>query len=302
MALMDQKHHADYNQPVLYYVHVPKTAGTTIRVALLWLYRWNQILWAKGPDYLANKAQNMSPSDLRKIRLVAGHTRFGMHKALPFTNVHYFTILRDPVERVLSQYYYLRRKPAHRLYEVTNTYNLDLKTLLEEGYLLKHNVQTFWISGADERYFRDGAYYPEIIRQAKAHIDQYFGFVGLNGWFDESMILLKRWMGWHRYPMYAKKNVTHSRKKQDQEAPETIDAIKRFNQMDIELYEHVATRFHEQLAAADDADFQRELKYLRKLNHRIGPYKPYRLKVMSGMISRRLAQWFSQYDKPEVLP
>jgi hypothetical protein len=290
-----------YNQPVSYYVHVPKTAGTTMRIIFLWLYWWNQILWAKGKDYLADKAQNMSAHDLARIRLVAGHSTFGMHEALPFTNFQYFTILREPVARVLSQYYYLRRQPKHRLYDVVNRYNLSLKTLLEENYL-NPNVQTFWMTGADKQNFRGGHYDPEIVEKAKQNIDQYFGFVGLNEYFNESLILLKRQMGWHRYPLYAQKNVTKSRKKQDEESPETLEAIKRYNQMDLELYDYVAAQFHERLAAVNDEDFQAEVDQLQKLNQRFGSYKPYRLKVLSGFISRGVQQFFGSHEKPEVLP
>lgn len=290
-----------YNQPVLYYVHVPKTAGTTMRIIFLWLYWWNQILWAKGKDYLAEKAQNMSANDLANIRLVAGHSTFGMHEALPFPNFQYFTILREPVSRVLSQYYYLRRQPKHRLYDVVNRYDLSLKTILEENYL-NPNVQTFWMTGADKQYFRGGHYYPEIVEMAKQNIDQYFGFVGLNEYFNESLILLKQQMGWHRYPIYAQKNVTKSRKRQDEESPETLDAIRRYNQMDLELYDYVATKFHERLATVNDEDFQAEVDHLQKLNQRFGSYKPYRLKVLSGFISRSVQQFFVSHEKPEVLP
>ena len=291
-----------HSQPVLFYVHVPKTAGTTMRIVLLWLYWWNQILWAKGNPYLREKARNMRAGDLSRIRLVAGHTRFGMHETLPFDNFQYFTVLRDPVERVLSQCYYMSQKPTHRLYQVIQQENLSTRALLEEGYISIHNVQTYWVSGADRSYFLSGDYYPSIVQLAKQNIDRYFAFVGLNGWFDESLIMLRRRMGWKRYPIYAQKNVTGARRKQDQETEATLDAVRRFNQMDIELYDYVARQFHQQLEAVRDEEFDREVAHLRHLNQRYGRLKPYRLRVLSGLVSQKLQAAFSAYEKPEVLP
>jgi hypothetical protein len=291
-----------FSQRVLFFVHVPKTAGTTMRIVLLWLYWWNQLLWAKGNDYLQDKAAKMSNVDLSRVQLVAGHTRFGMHTVLPFDNFQYFTILREPVERVLSQCYYMAQKPTHRLYQVIQQENLSTRALLEEGYISIHNVQTYWISGADISYFRDGTYYPDIIAQAKQNIDQYFTFVGLNEHFDESLVMLKHLMGWKRYPIYAQKNVTGTRRKQDKETEETVATIRRFNQMDLELYDYAAKYFHQQLAAVKDADFDQEVAQLRRLNQRYGRWKPYRLKILSGLVSQKVQSAFSTYDKPEVLP
>lgn len=291
-----------FSQPVLYYVHVPKTAGTTMRIILLWMYWWNQILWARGKPYLEQKAQSLSNADLSRIRLVAGHTRFGMHEHLPFSHFQYFTILREPVDRVLSHYYFLCRQPQNELYETIHQYDLSLVTLLTEGYIPIHNVQTYWLSKADVSHFRDGAYHPDIVREVKENIDQYFSFVGLNEWFDESLIMLKRDMGWKRYPIYAQKNVTKSRRKQDKESAETIDTIKRYNQMDVEIYDHVAQLFHTRLQAIQNDNFDREVAYLQALNQRYGRLKPYRLKLLSGLISQSVQRLFSAYDKPEVLP
>ena len=52
----------------------------------------------------------ISLSDEKKmgIRLLKGHMPFGLHKNLP-VDARYISILRDPIERVTSQYYYIKK-------------------------------------------------------------------------------------------------------------------------------------------------------------------------------------------------
>ena len=59
--------------------------------------------------------RNLPPARLRKTRMFKGHMLFGLHKILPQPST-YITVLRDPVERVLSAFYFMRSYRLHPLY------------------------------------------------------------------------------------------------------------------------------------------------------------------------------------------
>ena len=96
---------------VYVFLHFPKTGGTTIirhlRRHLAWdeefihLGGWenNYRLRHKRVDFLER-----TPEDRHRARILAGHqARFGIHEYVG-RKPRYFTILRDPVERILSAY------------------------------------------------------------------------------------------------------------------------------------------------------------------------------------------------------
>lgn len=100
------------NRRSLYFLHIPKTAGTTFgeyldrqfeRAKVLPFRTWNQLLAATPDREIAR-----SPGLLCGSALVRGHFGFAAMLELPIrTDV--VTILRDPVERVVSQFLHLQR-------------------------------------------------------------------------------------------------------------------------------------------------------------------------------------------------
>ena len=50
-----------------------------------------------------------------QIRLLKGHIPFGIHESYSST-AKYVTFLRDPVERIISYYFFLKRRPNHPLH------------------------------------------------------------------------------------------------------------------------------------------------------------------------------------------
>ncbi len=50
--------------------------------------------------------KNMPEEKRNKIRCLKGHMPFGLHKYLLNSSV-YLTVLREPIERVISHYYFV---------------------------------------------------------------------------------------------------------------------------------------------------------------------------------------------------
>src|SRR6476661_8236883 len=99
------------------FLHVPKTAGTTLNRLIEWEYPISQ-MYSIDPvlfEWSAAHLRKLSKQRLAKIRIFKGHMLFGLHEVLPQPST-YITVLRDPVERVLSAFYYMRTYKLHPLY------------------------------------------------------------------------------------------------------------------------------------------------------------------------------------------
>jgi hypothetical protein len=97
----------------LVFIHVPKTAGSSLRDAVAELYPPSARLYLYHPWGLKGaidpKEFPQLPVELRaRVRFVAGHIFYGLHQDLP-RPARYTTIVREPVDRAASLYHHYRR-------------------------------------------------------------------------------------------------------------------------------------------------------------------------------------------------
>ena len=104
--------------PRLVFYHIPRTAGLSlIRDVLSPNFNWWRrchVVYDQNMKPLGRAQEPLSwPAwRRRQIRLLAGHMPFGFASHFPGAS-EYFTFLRDPVERAVSDYYFCRRDPAN---------------------------------------------------------------------------------------------------------------------------------------------------------------------------------------------
>ncbi len=85
------------------FIHLHKTGGTTFNVHLAKELR-NRLLHL-GPRKNQLEFNKLSRKEKQKIRAIVGHqVYYGIHKIIPNKNYRYITFLRDPAERLVSQY------------------------------------------------------------------------------------------------------------------------------------------------------------------------------------------------------
>ncbi|MEI2608144.1 MAG: sulfotransferase family 2 domain-containing protein [Candidatus Promineifilaceae bacterium] len=228
------------------FLHLPKTAGTTLLRILDRQYPSASVYSIEADAHASVRQFRELPEEARgRFRLVRGHLPYGIHTAIP-RPTSYFTILRDPVERVLSYYFYILRTPGHYLYDIVMSRNLGLKELLETGLaLMMNDGQVRLLSGVwgDVEF---GGCTPEIVAAAQHHLAEAFTVVGLTEQFDISLLLLKKQYGW-RHIYYLKENVTSHRPQQADLPPGTIDMVRQCNQGDLALYAWAQTHLAEQI-------------------------------------------------------
>ncbi len=254
------------DSPVTLYLHIPKTGGTTLNKHL---YRHlcakthdvaEQGYFHSGIYYYPQgffvKPNSQMPANIRRalarddLRAVLGHFRFGLHRYLsrPWT---YVTLLRDPVDRIISLYCHLNIAHEKSLEEFVS----------DPPYREFDNDQTRRISGIDAQI---GHCTGLMLEKAKDNLGRYFSVVGTMERFDETLILLKRRFGWKKELFYYFKNFNPRRPAKETFAKQTLDAITSRNALDLKLYDFAQTLL-DQAVRAQDNGFAEELESYRSM-------------------------------------
>ena len=243
-----------------------KQGGTTLYDIIDRQYSPNTIYSIKGNKIQEsiNDFLKLSEGERNKIRCVKGHMPFGLHGLVDRPSF-YITMLRDPVERFISDYYYVLTQPTHPDYRAL------INSSIEEALIRKIeredvNLQTRWISGYVDLDTVLPPYEPlpeAALEVAKENLEKYFLVAGTVEKFDETLLLMKRKLGW-RDIVYRRKNVTKKKRSRESINRKTIVDIKNSNRLDMELYNFVRRRLEKQIN--EQEKFRYELRKFRILN------------------------------------
>lgn len=261
----------------LIFLHVPKAAGTTLH-PILERHFAKDVRHSIYDDVEERMARfrALPLTERSKIRLMKGHFRYGLHDSL-IGKTTYITLLRDPVERVVSHYFYVKRTPRHYLYDQVVSRKMSLADYVGSGITGElDSGQVRLLSGVDQT-IPYGACTREHLDMAKRHVEQNFALVGLSERFDESLALMCIVLGWDWLPYYRNLNVTKGRPKHRDIDPDVIATICETNRFDIELYKWASERF-DQLADRHRDELHARLQRLVRVN---GIYQP-----LMGMVDR----------------
>ena len=251
----------------LIFLHLPKCAGTTLNRIIEWEYDPMRVFSIDPVLFLwSYKKLNRWPADrLAKMQVFKGHMPLGIHRRLPQPST-YITFLRDPVERVISAYYFARNYFLHPKHHWISKLSLEEYARVSPN----HNVQCKYISGRS--FVGDhhaGDCDEQVLEVAKENLNKYFSLIGLTERFDEGLAILKIMFGWE-IAKYAKFNVTKSRLKKTSLPVATVELIAERNKYDVALYDYAvpifeATRAKYGEAVQEQIDLITQAKELRKL-------------------------------------
>jgi Sulfotransferase family len=174
-----------------------------------------------------------------KFRIVMGHFQYGIHEFLP-QEYTYVTIVRNPVERVISHYHYLRQTQP----ELTSdgAVPLSLTEMLERGRTVNlDNLMVRCFSGVDETQVPPGHIDRRIYDLAVDHLRTRFKFVGYQHRVDEAYAALQNQFNWKaRASLEIVNKGGRSGGNVDQA---TRASIERFNTWDCQLYSKIRELF-----------------------------------------------------------
>jgi len=214
-------------EDLLVFMHIPKTGGTTLREIIQRQYEPNKV-WTFGTIYqFREELSEMSEKRIKQIRCLQGHACFGeVHQ--PFNRAYnYLTMLRDPIERMLSLYCRHGGAQGLSLKEFITKTDFEFAT---------KNTQTRYAS----------AEAPPNLEIAKENLEKHFAVVGITEMFVESIFLMKKELGWVDID-YTKKNISQDRLSLDEISQEVIEFIRENNELDNELYNYAKSRLESKI-------------------------------------------------------
>lgn len=273
------------------FLHIPKSAGTS----LIRVIENRQSPEQTFPIYRnrADRYQQLAQMDSgahERLRFIYGHFPFGVHE-LVNNRCNYVTLLRNPVDRIISDYYHARRhkdSPVHQVATEGTIYDfLDYRLHTQN----LNNRMTRFISGFHG--LNEGApnadlatYEPlplEALDIAIHNLNTRFEFVGITEYFDESLLFLKDVCNW-RNVYYYKRNIGTNRPEYTRtEFPKNLAVfIKESNSLDVKLYNYYLASFERKLQMVGN-EFQQELHRFRACNKFVS-------KLLDWDIPQRLRQ------------
>jgi hypothetical protein len=258
------------------FIHIPKTAGTTMNQIIERQYKPNAIFTinSKRMKSSIDRLKRLDRVSKSKIKLLRGHMSFGLHEFF-FKPCTYITILRDPIDRIISHYYFVLNNPNHYLHNQVKSRNMSLKDYVSSGISTElDNAQTRSLSGylsGSQNVDGDigfGECSAEMLNKAKDNLKEYFSVIGLVDKFDETLIQLQKVFDW-KLLFYNKMRVSKKRPASQELSKDVLRSIEKYNELDIDLYSYAKDIFQEQINHQGE-DFVKELSKFKILNKRYG--------------------------------
>lgn len=230
-------HRGEIKKPIpALFLHIQKTAGTSLVEYVRPYYRAS--ITSHGDCW------GHPPGDFRNTLFISGHIGYDYAKHL-MDSRYSFTFLRDPIERILSMYYFCRNRKATEfdIYRAANL--MDLNSFLRAGFenpLIKKNIWNSQVWQLAHGYAHldnrtiDSFRPEELLDLAVRHLDK-FSYVGFTETFENDRNVILKALD---LPCPTEKvivNVTHNRPTSEDLSDDEKSTLLELTKLDRKLYE-----------------------------------------------------------------
>lgn len=237
--------HNELSSKKIIFLHIPKAGGTTLHSVIRKNYDTDKIYTLTGTRQAMIEFMKMPREEINKYDCVQGHMGFGFHKYFE-DDIKYITLMRDPLKRVISLYFYILRTPQHYLFNLLTGAKMGLKEFVESGATHElYDGQTRLLaseSGLGITFDDKRKLDRSDLERAKKHLRDHFALVSTLDQFDEFLIAAQRILGWKDIS-YEKKNISHKKTETTDIDDHTLRTIGMNNEIDLELYNYAQEFF-----------------------------------------------------------
>jgi hypothetical protein len=153
-------------------------------------------------------------------------------------------MIREPVDRVISHFHFVRGRPVHELHDRVRPGMTVGDYVREETSLELDNGQVRLLSG--DPFVDFGKVTRDHLESAKRHLRDHFSVVGVSERFDEALLAMRATLGWRRRTLYLRRNVTPEPR--SPVSAEDLASVREANRLDAELHAFAAETFERQLS------------------------------------------------------
>ena len=233
----------------LVFLHIPKAAGTSLRSVIRRNYPPHMVLAVESYEDSSGAAEY-----LQRGGAVTGHLSLHTYRALNI-DADAITVLRDPIERLISLYFYARRRgPQHRFAAHVGSF----EAFAACGFEDVHNGMTRQLSGTATAPDADA------LARAKHNLAHELVAFGTHDHFDESLLLFQQRFGW-RTIYCARENAAKRRPAMGELDRNALRLVERNNELDAELWEFAQKELSARLAV-QPGSFHDQLRAYRRRN------------------------------------
>jgi len=224
--------------------HLPKCGGSSLSRYLTTHYprRKTFSLDGQNPTRLVlslNKFKSLSERDRYGYDLIKGHLA---HELLDYVHPECLkvTVLREPLDRIISHYYYAKRTPTHYLYPKIHQSGMGLEEYATSG--LSDELRNWYTTHFSGLSLDDVERRPEeSIAKALEVIPKRYDIVGFLDNFSSFLEMLRNQAKLRdEYDEYKERvNITQEREKLSHIEESVMNKIKEVNKIDVVLYREV---------------------------------------------------------------
>ncbi len=235
-------------EPVVIFTHAGRTGGDTFNAVLNNVYDRKRLLHFETTMEAWTRLRDLPDDYTSILKCIHGHgAPYGIGACVN-RETTYTTICRDPVNRVISQYYIYYHDSTRQMHERIHREAISL----EQYAQMNQNEMASYCLGRPYYW----PYEPHLNHLPKLFdiMESHFSFIGITEYYDETVFLAHKHFGWKELYFWTKSLENKKRPALEEVPEQTRSLIEQLNLVDRALYNYAFDRFQSELKNLSDEE------------------------------------------------